>query len=128
MRRITLNSVSDSKVTEKSLLKIADDIASGRTPVGRITVSDDFVVGLRVMILKSGAVSYHVSYHLNGERPFLYIGSAKKGDPDYLPLAEARETAKTIKALAEKGVDVQDGLLPRLMRELKRDGVRWRSR
>jgi hypothetical protein len=128
VRRITLESEAQSKVTEKGLLKIAEDVVSGRTPVGRITVADDLVVGLRALILKSGAVSYHASYHLKGERPFLYLGSAKKGDVDYLPLAEAREITKTIKALGDKGVDVRDGLLPRLVRELKRDGIKWRPK
>lgn len=128
VRRPTLDSVSESKVTEKSLFNIASDMVSGRSLVGRTTVSDDLVVGLRIMILKSGTISYHASYTLKGERPFLYIGSANRDQPDYLSLAEARETVKTIKALADKGVDVQDGLLPRLIRELKRDGVKWRSR
>jgi hypothetical protein len=41
-------------------------------------------------------------------------------------IKEARELTKTIRALAEKGIDIQDGLLPRLLRELKAWGTRWR--
>jgi hypothetical protein len=128
VRRMKLGSVSESKVTEKTLLKIADDIKAGRMPADRFTISDDLQVGLRCLILKSGEVTYSASYHFAGERPYLKIGSARKEDPDYLPLAEAREITKTIKALADKGIDVQEGLLPRLIRELKRDGVRWKPK
>lgn len=128
VRRLKLGSVEQSKVTEKTLLSIAADLKAGRMPADRLTISDDIVTGLRCLILKSGEATYSASYHFAGERPYLKIGSAHKGDPDYLPLADAREITKTIKALADKGIDVQDGLLPRLRRELLRDGVKWRPK
>jgi hypothetical protein len=128
VRRLKLGSVEQSKVTEKALLKIADDLKSGRTPADRLTISDDLETGLRCLILKSGEATYSVSYHFAGERPYLKIGSARKEDSDYLPLADARTITKTIKALADKGIDVQEGLLPRLRRELLRDGVKWRPK
>jgi hypothetical protein len=40
-------------------------------------------------------------------------------------IEEARALTKTIRALAEKGIDVQSGLHERLLRELKAQGTRW---
>jgi hypothetical protein len=126
VRRKALGSPRESKITEASLLAIAKDLASGKVPMARLTISDDLVVGLRAMISNSGEISYHASYTLRGERPFLNIGSANRQAPDYISLTEARQITKTIKALAHKGIDVKDGLMPRLRRELLRDGEKWR--
>jgi hypothetical protein len=128
VRRKALGSPRESKITEKSLLAIAEDLKSQKVPMARLTVSDDLVTGLRAMISNTGEVSYHASYSLRGERPFLFIGSANKKSPDYISLSDARELTKTIKALADKGVDVKDGLMPRLRRELLKDGEFWRPK
>jgi hypothetical protein len=126
VRRQKLDSPRESKFTEKALLAIADSLKLEKVPMARLTVSDDLVVGLRAMVFKNGEISYHASYTLHGERPFLQIGSANKKSPDYLTVTDAREITKTIKALADNGIDVKDGLMPRLRRELLRDGVKWR--
>jgi hypothetical protein len=129
-RRVNMPPPEASKFTEKALLAVADDLKSRRLPLERTQLSDDTVAGLRAMISKTGEVSYAASYYFGGgtERKFLKIGSANKDSPDYLTLDKAREITKTIKALAERGTNVQDGLTRRLVRELLRDGVRWRAK
>jgi len=117
-----------SRFTEETLEAVAKDLKSGRLPLQRTQVSDDLVAGLRAQILRSGLISYHVSYYVGDKRPFVNIGSANKGEPDYLTVTEARQIAKTIKALGDKGIDVQEGLHTRLIRELKRDGEKWRPK
>jgi hypothetical protein len=128
VRRQKLESPRESKFTEKALLAIAEDLKAEKVPMARLTVSDDLVVGLRAMLFKNGEISYHASYTLAGERPFLQIGSGNKKSPDYLSVTDAREITKTIKALADRGIDVKDGLMPRLRRELLEQGVKWRPR
>ena len=106
--------------------RVARELKSGRLPLVRTQISDDMVTGLRMLINRSGLMSYHVSYYCGDARPYIKIGEANKNSPDYLTLEDARELAKTIKGLAEKGIDVQEGLMQRLIRELKRDGMKWR--
>jgi hypothetical protein len=86
------------------------------------------VAGLRAQVHRSGLVSFHVSYYVGDKRPFINIGSLNEDEPDHITITEARQLAKTIKALGDKGIDVQDGLHKRLLRELKRDGTNWRPK
>lgn len=127
-KRIRAKEPGESKFSEKAFLGVAEDLKSGRLPLERTQLSDDMVTGLRAMIFKNGDISYYASYYFGDDRPLLKIGSGNRETPDYLPLAKARELTKTIKALAERGVNVQLGLMPRLVRELLRDGVRWRAK
>lgn len=120
-----------TKFTKETLEAFAKDMASGRIPLERQQISDDRVVGLRAVIYKSGLVVFHVSYYAGkGEpdtkRPFIRIGTLNKDEPDHLTVEEARELARTIKALSDKGIDPQRGLHERLVKELKRDGVNWK--
>jgi hypothetical protein len=126
VKKLRLDEIDRSRFTEKTLLGVAADLKSGRTPLSRMQVVDDVVAGLRAMIFKDGGVTYHTSYTVGDERPFLKIGKGNAGDPDYITIEDARELTRTIKALGEKGVDVRDALLPRLRRELLKDGTRWR--
>lgn len=112
--------------TMENIEGIARDLASGKLKLPRVQISDDIVTGLRVMINKSGLITAHSAYTVGENRPFLKIGSLNKGDPEYISIAEARELTKTIKALGDKGIDVQEGLHRRLIRELKREGTKWR--
>lgn len=128
-RRKALGSASDSKFTEENLKALSRDMKSGRIMLDRMTLSDDIVTGLRAMVLKSGVVSFHVSYHLGGRRPFMVIGELTddKKNLDRLTLEEARDVARTVKHLAETtGIDPQEGLHRRLVRELKEKGKNWR--
>jgi hypothetical protein len=115
------------KFTPERLEAFARDLKSQRVPLERQQISDDIVVGLRAMIHRTGLIAFHVSYYVGDKRPFMRIGTLNKDDPDYISIEDAREVAKTIKALGEKGIDVQDGLHRRLVRELKDKGVGWRN-
>jgi hypothetical protein len=101
---------------------IAADLKSGRIPLDRITVSDDVQTGLRAIIRNTGLISFHVNYDSpDGSRPYL-----KLGDHPGMTVKEARELARVVRALADKGIDPAAGLHARLIRELKEKGERWR--
>jgi hypothetical protein len=127
-RRSALRVHEPSKFTIETLQALAKDLSTGRLPLERTTVSDDRVIGLRAMVMKNGNITFHASYHFGDKRPFMLLGQPidKKAD-DYVSLEDARELTKTIKYLAEEiGVDPQDGLQKRLIRELKTEGTSWR--
>lgn len=116
------------KFTVEALEGLAKDLKSGRLPLERTQISDDMVTGLRAMVNKSGLISFHASYYVGGNRPFIKLGDLNRDSPDYISLEDAREITKTIKALGNKEIDVQAGLHRRLIRELKRDGTSWRPK
>lgn len=128
MAKATRSTGSPStKFTAETLEAFARDLKSGRVPLERQQVSDDRVTGLRAIVYKSGLIVFAVSYYVDGaNRPFMRLGSMNKDEPDYMTIEEARELAKTVKAIGDKGIDPQDGLLRRLIAELKRDGVNWK--
>lgn len=103
------------------LERIATDLQTKRIPLPRITVSDEVQPGLRAIMRDTGLISFHVSYDVDGTRPFLKIG-----DHPAMKIDEARELAKTIRALADMGIDPTLGLHERLIRELQAKGTRWR--
>jgi len=121
MRRKTLKSHDQSVFTEEMLTSLARDLKSRRLPMDRQQISDDLVTGLRAIITKDGRVTFHASYTLGESRPFLILGEMGK-----ISLTQARELTKTIKALAANGINVQEGLHERLIRELLTKGVKWR--
>jgi hypothetical protein len=111
-----------SRFTPDLLRKTLDDLQGGKLgKTDRVTFGDDEQPGLRAIVRKSGTVSFHVIYSVNGERPILLVGHW----PD-TGIDEARSLAKTIRALAAEGIDVTEGLHARLISELKRDGTAWR--
>lgn len=116
-----------TKFTPERLEAFARDLKSQRVPLERQQISDDMEIGLRAMIHKTGLIAFHVSYYVGDKRPFMRIGTFNKEDPDFITIEDARAVAKTIKALGDKGVDVQDGLHRRLVRELKEKGTAWRT-
>lgn len=87
----------------------------------KITLSDPMTTGLQAIIRPSGAISFHVHYHYNGHRPLL-----KLGDFPGMTIVQARELTRTVIALGELGIDPQEGFRERLIRELLRDGEKWR--
>lgn len=117
-----------SKFDATTLLAIADDLKSGRLPLERVRVSDDMCVGLRAVVNRSGAVSLHVSYEVGEDRPFKLLGSINKGAKNYITIEDARELAKTIKALGERGINVDEANDKRLLKELKTQGINWRAK
>ena len=115
-----------SRFTKENLEAIAKDLKSGRLPLMRTQISDDHVTGLRALINKSGLISFHASYQVGSKRPFCVIGDLNEDSHYHISIDEARQITKTIKALGDRGVDVQDGLHKRLVFELLRDGEKWR--
>lgn len=105
---------------------LAKDLKEGRIPLDRVSLSDDRVKGLRVIIRNTGLISYHVQYDVEDKeghksRPYL-----KVGDYPAMSIPEARKLATTIHELAGMGIDPQAGLHDRLVRELKEKGSKWR--
>jgi hypothetical protein len=86
-----------------------------------ISVGDDRVPGLRAIIRKSGAVTFHQMYYIGDARPMMTIGQF----PD-TTIEEARHLANVVRTLARNGTDPQEGLYGRLLKELARDGASWR--
>lgn len=136
MRKRTLRPNEPSQITEKTLFKIADDLKSGRPPLPKLSVVDDMVVGLRFIILKDGTITVHASYTVGDRRPFMKIGELyppgatgtrriPKSD-EHLTLTEARELTKAIKAIGDRGIDVEKAHRTRLIEEIKRDGPHWK--
>lgn len=127
-KRSALRAAEPSKFDAKTLQALAKDLQGGRLPLERVTVSDDMVTGLRAVVYKSGLISFAISYHFDGERPFLKLGSLDEKADDHVTITEVRELAKTVKALADKGIDPQRGLHQRLIRELREKGTAWRPK
>jgi hypothetical protein len=125
MRKRTLRPGEASQITEKTLFKIADDLRKGIPPLPKLSVVDDLVVGLRFIIYKDASIAMHASYTVGDRRPFFKIGVLNPKDPDHLSLTDARQLVKDIKAIGDRGIDVQDGMMRRLIKEIQRDGSRW---
>ena len=121
--------VEASKFTVENIEGTAELISSGKLPLHRTSIGDDVVTGLRASFHPSSLITYVVMYTVGDKRSSITIGvhdpdHKKNKNPDHLSIAEARELAKTIKAIADKGIDPQEGLHRRLIKELKRDGVK----
>jgi hypothetical protein len=114
-----------AKFNEATFKELAQDLQSGRIPLDRVQISDNDVSGLRAIIRNTGTITYHVNYmiHTNGAGSRTYI---KIGDYPDINLTTARKRAQAVIALGKKGVDVQEALHDRLMREIDRDGESWR--
>lgn len=110
-----------AKFTIETLEALANDLKNGRTPLDRLTVTDDQQPGLRAIIRNTGSISFHVSYTIRGSRPYMLLGHHPE-----MTIREARELAKTVQKLGDMGIDPQEGLHARLIKELKAKGTRWR--
>lgn len=122
-RRIT---APVSNFTPEKIHAFTKDLVSQRVPLVRQQISDDVETGLRAICHKSGHIAFHVTYYVGDKRPYMKIGDFDPKSEDYITIEEARELARTIKALGERGVDVQDGLMRRLINELQTEGTDWR--
>jgi hypothetical protein len=109
-----------TEFTEKMLTSMSDALKSGRMKVAKLTFTDDVQAGLRAVVRPTGTVTLHAHYDFEGSRPMIKVGEIPG-----TTIEEARALTKTIRALAEKGIDVQSGLHERLLRELKTQGTRW---
>lgn len=126
-RRTKLQSLEQSRFNAENIMGVAKDLKSGRLPLDKTQLADDLVTGLRATVMKTGVITWSVQYDVGDSRPFMKIGQFNdpKAD-DYLTLDQARELTRTIKALGNKGINPQDGLLKRLVFELQRDGANWK--
>lgn len=120
--------VEKSKFDKETLLAIGKDLQSGKLPLERVRVSDDMVVGLRAVVNRSGLCTLHVSYAVGDDRPFKLLGSLNDGEDNTISINEARALARTIKALGDKGINVDKANDQRLLKELRRDGPAWRPK
>lgn len=115
-----------SKFDATTLLEIAKDLASGKLPLERVRVSDDMCVGLRAVCNRSGLCTLHVSYAVGDDRPFWKLGDVNKDSPEYISIDDARALAKTVKALGDRGINVEETNRKRLIKELREKGTAWR--
>lgn len=97
------------------------DVESGRFPVKRPMISDGVVKGLRALFRDTGGISFHVHYQANDNRALIKIGDY----PD-MSIERARKIAKTVIGLGKSGIDIQEALHQKLIRELERDGMKWK--
>ncbi len=114
-----------SEFTEQMLFSAANDLTTGRLKLERLRFSDDMVVGLRAKVERSGLITLHATYEIGEARPMILLGSLNKGSKNHITIEQARRRTEVIKELAMRGIDVQDGLHARLMREIDKKGVAW---
>lgn len=113
---------TESKFTAEMLLGMAAALATGKLKTKQVTLTDDRQPGLIAYVRKSGIVALHAAYQIGDRQPQLKVAELPGGS-----IEDARALTKTIRALAAKGIDVQDGLHERLMRELREQGEKWRG-
>lgn len=113
---------TESEFTAEMLLGMAAALKTGRLKTKQLTITDDRQPGLIAYVRESGIVALHAHYQIGKSRPMLKVAELPGGT-----IEDARALTKTIRALAAKGIDVQDGLHERLMRELLEQGENWRG-
>jgi Arm DNA-binding domain len=116
--------------------RLVEDMQSGRNPIQRLHLSDTEGNGLRVIIRRTGVITYHCHYFAppppddleleedevgGGARPLMKIGTYPSTD-----VKTARHRAEVVTKLAQSGIDVRWGLHARLMKELDSKGLKWR--
>lgn len=104
----------------KTLKALQTDLDTGRIPLERIVLSDPIQIGLRAIVRKAG-VTLHAHYEVGGARPMI-----KLGEIDEISIEEARKLTAVIRDLGLRGIDVQEGMHERLIRELRKEGAKWR--
>lgn len=90
----------------------------------RELLTDTKVEGIRVYAFPSGEVTIGVAYRIPGIETRMEFTFGKY--PEEIRIPEARKLALIVRTLADNGIDVHEGLKPRLMKELRRDGLDWR--
>jgi hypothetical protein len=126
LRKRTLKPHEPSQITERMLFEIADNLQKKIPPLPKLSIVDDKVVGLRFIVYNTGIIAIHASYTVGERRPFMKIGELQKDSEEHLSLADARELTKAIKAIGDRGIDVQKAQRDRLILELLRDGPKWK--
>lgn len=116
-----LNDIWYEDFNIETFRELAEQFKSGTIPKNeqRIPKTRD---NLQVIVRKSGEISFHGMYTLpNGKGTSLLLGE----DPE-MTIERAQPIVRTLQRLADKGIDPQDGLHKRLIRELEKQGDKWR--
>lgn len=120
----------ETKFGVELISKFIDDLKSGRLPLPKVTIADEEQPGLHCMIRPTGNASFHVQYYnKEGKRPYFLIGRHAPGEADHMTIERARHLAKTIRALADKGIDIDDALInarAQLLIDVEERGEKWR--
>lgn len=120
--------------TESNLRAIVEDLKRGPMKVNkRVTVCDPIVTGLRAVVSRSGSIALSACYSVDDSRPLIKLGelNAPHYDPEYLSINDARELTKTIKALADRGISIEEEVgkvRQKLLREVLDKGDKWRPK
>lgn len=108
-------------LTDALILEAKEKAILGKS---RELLTDTKVEGIRVYAFPSGEVTIGVFYRVPGlkTRMEFMFGNYPKD----IRIPEARKLALVVRTLADNGIDIREGLQPRLMKELRRDGLDWR--
>lgn len=89
-----------------------------------LRIADASCCGLRIIIRAGGSVTFHVQYTVRGRnrRPMIMLGEYPT-----MAIDEARALTRTIVELGKIGINVEDGLHKRLIRELQEQNTAWRA-
>lgn len=115
---------------------IIEDMKSGRFPAEKKAWSDVYGNGLRVLVRRTGTVSYYCQYRAPEPPASLDLDEDEKrkrghitlGHYPHTPVEIVRNRAMVITKLAEMGQDVKWGLRLRLLHEIDEKGLKWRFR
>jgi len=116
--------MNERKISETTIRDVVTQLTSGKLPLNQMTMSDSEQPGLRILVRSSGGVTFHVQYSVAGtdkRRPYIKIG-----DFETMRLSTARELTKTIRGLADNGIDPFDRLQEQRVDELIKHGTKWR--
>lgn len=116
--------IKGPRFTIPVMQQLIEDMQSKRLPLPLVRLSDDQQQNHRAIVYNSGKISFHVQFRVkgkDGERPLLLIGDYPK-----MTIERSRKIARTIIALADKGIDPREGLHERLIREIETKGENWR--
>lgn len=107
-----------------------DDLKRQRIPLDKVTLADEVQPGLHCIVRSNGGATFHVQYYnKTGKRPYFMIGRHAPGESDHMTIDRARHVAKVIRALADKGIDVDDGLInarAQVLLDVEEQGEKWR--
>lgn len=120
----------ESKFSVKLIEQFVDDLTRQRIPLERVTLTDEVQPGLHYIIRANGGATFHVQYYnKTGKRPYFTLGRHAPGEADHMTIERARHLAKTIRALADKGIDIDDALInarAQLLIDVEERGEDWR--
>lgn len=109
---------NDEHFNLETFKRLVEDMKSKRIPRSRMTMTRD---SLMVLMRDTGEISFHAIYTVGNKRSSILLGE----HPD-MTLDRATKVAKSIYTLGQMGIDPQEGLHARLVREIESQGAKWR--